>query len=240
MRHIGFSTGALAKGDVYDGVALQTSVADISAIELSALRESELRRLVTVHRDLDLTHFQYISVHAPSRFSELPEPEAVELLLELPAEWPIIVHPDSIQDFPLWRALGDRLCLENMDIRKRTGRTAEELASIFQQLPDARFCLDLGHAHQVDSTMSVAADLLRRFGDRLRQLHVSDVGTFGQHRPIGYLLEQAYQRVKSLIATDVPAILESIVAPGQIGNELAVAKRMLAPSEPAFGMPQSG
>ena len=67
--------------------------------------------------------------------------------------WPIILHPDAIGDHGCWRAFGRWACIENMDDRKITGRTAEELEPHFDRLPDATFCLDLGHARQVDPTL---------------------------------------------------------------------------------------
>jgi len=65
MRRIGFSTGALARGDFRSGIALQESRAD--AIELSALREAELDPLIGAIPDLPLKRFTFVSFHAPSR-----------------------------------------------------------------------------------------------------------------------------------------------------------------------------
>jgi len=46
MRPLGFSTGALAKGDFRAGVEIQRSLGT-TAVELSALRDSELPPLLT-------------------------------------------------------------------------------------------------------------------------------------------------------------------------------------------------
>lgn len=228
MRSIGFSSGALAKGDFARGVLLQSGLADVTAVELSALRDGELRDLVENFERLDLDGFQYVSVHAPSRLVTLTEAQVVELLLRLPEEWPVILHPDTIEDPSVWARLGRRMCLENMDMRKRTGRTADELSAMFDLFPLAGFCFDLGHAHQVDSTMTEGAEMLRRFGGRLRQLHVSDVGTFGEHRAIGYVLAQAYRRIARLVPDDVPVIVESIVPADSIDDELQAARGMFS------------
>ena len=75
---------------------------------------------------------------------------------ELGRNWPIVVHPDAMFDFSLWREFGNLLCLENMDKRKPVGRTVQELDRIFQELPDASFCFDIGHARQVAPTMTEA------------------------------------------------------------------------------------
>jgi hypothetical protein len=227
MRPMGFSSGALAKGDFRRGVALQESV-DFTAVEISALREPELEPLVAAARDLSLGKFQYVSFHAPSAFKVLREEEVVTLLARLPETWPVVVHPDLIDHPEIWATLGSRLCLENMDLRKRTGRTVDEMQAAFDALPDAGFCLDLGHARQIDPTMATAISMLQKFGSRLRQLHVSEVGTFGEHRRLGFLAKTAFRRVARLVPNDIPVILESIVAEGDIMGELNAAREIFA------------
>jgi hypothetical protein len=227
MRPIGFSSGALAKGDFRKGVALQEGV-DFTALELSALHEPELAPLVDAAERLPLGKFEYVSFHAPSAFNSLREQDVVALLSRLPAAWPVVVHPDLIHEPAVWATLGSRLCLENMDLRKRTGRTVEEMRTAFEALPEAGFCLDLGHARQIDPTMGVAIEMLQNFGSRLRQLHVSEVGTFGEHRRLGFLARTAFRRVVRYVPTDVPVILESIVGENQIMDELRAAREIFA------------
>lgn len=227
MRPIGFSSGALAKSDFRKGVALQEGI-EFTAVELSALRESELEPLVSAAQGLSLGKFEYVSFHAPSVFKTAGEREVVALLSRLPAEWPVVVHPDLIHEPAVWATLGSRLCLENMDLRKRTGRTVEEMRTAFDALPEAGFCLDLGHARQIDPTMSIAIEMLQSFGSRLLQLHVSEVGTFGEHRRLGFLARTAFRRVVRYVPNDVPVILESIVAESDIMDELHAAFEIFA------------
>lgn len=227
-RPIGFSSGALAKGDYQRGIALQREDPRVTAVEISALREPELEPLVRAAAMIDVTRFTYVSFHAPSAFHSLSEQDVVTHLERLPEAWPVVVHPDLIHNAAVWQRLGSRLCLENMDLRKRTGRTVEEIRAAFELLPDAGFCLDLGHARQVDPTMGLAVEMLREFGSRLRQLHVSEVGTFGDHRRIGYLARGAFARVVSFLPPDVPVILESIVTSSEMQAELDTARTLFA------------
>lgn len=228
MRPIGFSTGALAKGDFRRGLDLQRR-SDILAVELSALRDHELPLLINALDDARTDSFSYVSVHAPSRLRELSEEAAFAMLYELPAEWPIVVHPDIIQTKQLWTKLGDRLCLENMDNRKSTGRTVEELRGLFEAFPRAGFCLDLGHAKQIDPTMASTLLMLREFGSRLRQVHVSDVGPRGEHLAIGVLAVLAFSRVANHIPATCPIIIESVIAPDRMDDELAAVRVALEP-----------
>lgn len=220
MSRIGFSTGALAKGDFQAGVKAQRRYGQIDAIELSALRDHELPPLVEMAPKLDLSHFQYISIHAPSQLRTIDEEHTFELLDSLPGSWPIVAHPDLLKTPALWRRLGQRLCIENMDYRKTTGRTVAELQALFNQFPEASFCLDLGHARQIDPTMASAILMLRAFRDRLRQIHISEVGTKGEHLAIGATTRYAFARVTHLIPPDCPLIIESVIPVEQIEREL--------------------
>ena len=67
MNSIGFSTGAVARGDYQAALALLRREG-VRAVELSALRLSELSSLVDDLPRLDLTSFSFVSFHAPSRF----------------------------------------------------------------------------------------------------------------------------------------------------------------------------
>ncbi len=87
----------------------------------------------------------------------------------------ILVHPDTLFNPGRWRELGDHLLIENMDKRKPIGRTVDELAGFFEDLPQAGFCFDIGHARQVDPSMTEAALLLHAFGSRLAEVHMSEV-----------------------------------------------------------------
>ena len=157
------------------------------------------------------------------------EPLAVELLLQVGArKWPIIVHPNAMYNPSEWRCLGNCLCIENMDKRKPIGQTAKDLAEIFETVPDASFCFDIGHARQVDPTMSEASAILHRFRDRIRQLHVSEVNTQSKHDPLSFESILAFHKVSHLVPGDVPTILESKVEESEINGEIESALNALS------------
>lgn len=227
MRPIGFSTGALAYADFRRGLAM-TAVGRCQAVELSALRQPELLPMLDSLGTLDLAAFAYVSIHAPSRFP--PEWEAAvwdRLRDELWREWPIVVHPDTLLDMSLWRELGPMLCVENMDKRKLIGRTAKELDSIFKHLPEASFCFDIGHARQCDSTMTEAYLILKEFGSKLKQVHVSEVSTSSKHDRLSYASILAFQEVAHLIPENIPLILETPVQESEMDAEIAKVREAL-------------
>lgn len=220
MEMIGYSTGSLARADVRGALQLLES-RDLGALELSALRSHELGPLLQLISELSLDRYQQISVHAPSAFRAGDEPGIAAALLPVACRgWLIVIHPDTIHDHDLWIPFGDRLAIENMDRRKAVGRTAEELWPVFRKLPEASFCLDLAHAWQCDPTMSQAARLLAAFGERLAEVHVSELDADSRHIRLTPAGIGAYQRFAEIIPVHVPVIIEAPVRPDEIESEL--------------------
>ena len=225
MRRIGFSTGAIAKGDFRSAIrALQLLGDSTNAIELSALRENELEPLIDAIPQLDLGRFEYVSFHAPSIRVELNESEFVSRLERVARHIRnIIIHPDVIESFEKWDSIQKYVILENMDQRKSGARTADELHRYFDAMPNARFCFDIGHARQVDPTLTVAVELIRAFADRLAEIHISEVDAASKHVAISIAVMDSYQRISAIIPDDVPVIIESMVSQNELKNEIQSA-----------------
>lgn len=233
MRPIGFSTGAIAYADFNRALELLQGEA-VTCVELSALRFQEAQPLLKSIRDLDLARYSYVSFHAPSSFDSEQEKVLVNKLLEyLPHAWPVILHPDTIHDFSLWKPFRSQVAIENMDQRKLGGRTVEELASVFDRLPDASFCFDVGHARQCDTSMTEAYRMLNAFQRRLIQVHVSEVNSSSQHDPVSYAAQISFREVAGLIPADIPLIVESRVDSTEIGREIRRVYEALPELAPA-------
>jgi hypothetical protein len=236
VRFVGFSTGALAGSDFRRGVALAAE-AGLAALELSALRREELGPLVAALDELegDLALFRDVSFHAPSAFEPEDEARVVAMLEAVhEREIPIVVHPDVVHTDALWRRFGSGLRLENMDLRKAFGQTAADLAPLFARLPEARLCLDLAHARQVDPTMAEAERLLVTFLARLDEIHLSHVDQDSRHHRLSPEAVADYQDLAPLLPDWVPLVLESPM--GEEADAAAVreeAAAALAIFEPA-------
>jgi hypothetical protein len=227
MKRIGYSTGAVALDD-FDRALEVLSASRFEAVELSALRMREVGPLVSAISRLRLEQYSYISFHAPSKYSPDEEANLVDLLAQIPANWPIIIHPDAICDFSLWETLGSRIAVENMDRRKPIGRNVAELREVFARLPSARMCFDIGHARQFDSSMSEAYLMLREFGERIVQIHVSEVDTANRHDRVSFAAALAFHQVSTVLPTDAPLILESRVSEAEIWTEAMRALSILS------------
>ena len=66
------------------------------------------------------------------------------------------------------------LCAENMPPNCRAFVEPEDFAPLFERFPAFRMTLDVGHANIGDKTGGRALAFIRRFGDRIDHLHLSD------------------------------------------------------------------
>lgn len=139
----------------------------------------------------------------------MEEHELIELLHRLsPRVDAIVVHPDTLIEVEAWGRLGRRLVIENMDPRKPLGQTADSLAEYFDVLDEARLCFDIAHAWAVDPTLHEGAEILDRFGARLRQLHISSLDEGQHHVPLTADHESLFGQLLDR-CRDVPWILEA-------------------------------
>jgi sugar phosphate isomerase/epimerase len=211
-RHhpLGASTGYMddLRGDWDRQVAEAWAVSPF-AIELSALSESELPSLSRYLNGAGNLPFRYISIHGPSKQRQMDEERLVDELVNL-ARFAdgVVMHPDTFERADLYRPLGHKLLVENMDARKPSGRTPEELTATFEQLPEAGFCFDIAHAWSIDPDMSVASDLLDRFGGRLRHVHLSSLSHDLHHVPLTAEHEELFRPTLER-CVDVPWIFEA-------------------------------
>jgi hypothetical protein len=207
---IGASTGYMA-GHRNDWATLARMAAEVSllAVELSALSEPELPVLLDWLEARPSLPFRWVAAHGPTKGRAMPEDKLVEMLDRLARHVEaIVLHPDTMDDLALYRQLGAKLSVENMDTRKPVGQHADDLESIFDELPQARLCFDVAHASAVDPSMGAGEEILERFGARLSHVHVSSLDGRCHHVS---LTEEDEDRFDSVLGRcrDVPWILEA-------------------------------
>jgi hypothetical protein len=229
-QSVGFSTGALERGDYQSAVSWMISH-HIRTVELSALRFDELEPLVNGLNELPLDRFDYVSFHAPSSFERIHEERVIDLLKPVKDRgWNIIVHPDVIYTPRLWTCFGEQLLVENMDRRKAIGRTVGELKNIFHDLPRARLCLDVAHARQLDTTLVVLWNLVRSFVDRIAEIHISELDSRCRHQPMSRAAVFDYQQMIGRVTRGAPVIVESMLdgeRSSERMNEIQLAQEAL-------------
>lgn len=211
-RHhpLGLSTGFMSESRGNWPMQVSSALARSAfAVELSTLSERELPPLLDYLAARPRIPFRYLSVHGPSKDRVLEESALVARLQSL-ANWcdGVVMHPDTIEEPDLYRVLGRKLVIENMDARKAWGRTPDELLPVFDALPDAGFCFDVAHAWSIDPTMVVGGELLDAFGARLRHLHVSSLSEDLHHITLTNEHEELFRPLLER-CVDVPWILEA-------------------------------
>lgn len=207
---LGVSTGYMSesRGDWPKQVA-QAWDASPFAVELSALSEVELDGLVSYLEGNPRLPFHYLSIHGPSKALKMPEQTLVRVLARLADRaQAIVMHPDTMLDPEPYRLLGRKLVLENMDARKDSGRTTDELEQWFAALPEAGFCFDIAHAWSLDASMAVGDELLDAFRTRLRHVHLSSMDRSLHHVPLTEGDEELFTPLLHR-CLDVPWILEA-------------------------------
>ena len=181
-----------------------------SVVELSALHGEELPGLMRVLHEGIADQFSYASVHAPAKGWELDSSDLATCLATLPSSVSaVVVHPDTLIEPEAFRRLGALLVLENMEPRRATGRRVDELQKLFDLLPEARFCLDVAHAHLCDHSLDLAHDLIDEFADRLAQVHLSSIEEDGRHVPLRVNDAIAFEPLLDR-CTGIPWILEAL------------------------------
>jgi hypothetical protein len=76
----------------------------------------------------------------------------------------------------------------------------------------------------VDPTLGIARRMLRDYGTRLEQIHLSELDVTSRHEPLSAATVWAVREIARLIPP-CPVILESLVPPNAIDAELAMAAR---------------
>jgi len=185
VNPIGYNTGAICRSSTEEAIEM-LSRSPLNAIEISSLRDGEFHEVIKNLDTFDVSGYDHISFHAPSRLLYWKEEDVAETLYQevISREWGIVVHPDIIEDYSLWQKLGQYLRIENMDNNKEFGKTVEDLEKVFKELPEASWCFDIGHAMHLDTSGKLAQELLEAFGDRLSEIHLSYVDENAGHFPL--------------------------------------------------------
>jgi hypothetical protein len=89
-----------------------------------------------------------------------------------------------------------------------------------------------GHARRVDPTMGQATLILQAFGDRLKQVHMSEVNSRSGHDPMSVTAIIAFRKVAHLIPPETPIILETVIPESMIDAQITVAESALVQAWP--------
>ncbi len=200
---LGFTSGRISNLKYYLRVGC-------TAIELNVGTIEGLEKLNTL--------FDYVSIHAPTGPFDYLQLDA---LVKIVKPKVVVLHPDNIINPRLVNELGWPLALENMDWRKSTGKTVEQLEKWFDIFPQAKMVLDLNHVFTNTADMSLASSLWQKFSDRVAHFHLS--GFSGENKPHDFLFKTGQDKIIAALPVKyLPIILEpdiSDLSPENIQRE---------------------
>lgn len=229
---IGFSTGVIYRSGLSLKERLRLfrelgcTVVELNFVNFTDLFSPDTKALTAQ----DLEEFSYVSLHAPVRdilYEEIVLP--CEVLNEIARlnnlrslDW-VIFHPDTVADFSIFQNLtlanasrALHVAFENMDRRKRWGKTVGYMEELLARNPNWGFVFDVNHAYTNDPSGELARDILKVLGHRMVQVHLS--GFTQYHEPL-HVTRQA-DIIRSIADVSCPIIIESVLTPETLSREL--------------------
>ncbi|UCH02010.1 MAG: hypothetical protein JSV20_09385 [Candidatus Bathyarchaeota archaeon] len=240
METIGFSTACLWRLNIpfYEKIKCFSSFG-ANALELCYVTPTELNEFkLTSEMIADIKKFDYISIHAP--FKEVRYKRDVTtkniieklcLFCEQLSIQGIVIHPDITDDFKYLEKSGLPFLVENMDYRKKFGKTPEHFRGLIKEY-NFGFVLDTQHAYENDATMKLGIELISIMGDRLKELHVSGRTQSEIHSLVHAsdnrdLIQQALK-----LCIGVPKIVEGYFSSGNIRQSASNELKFMRKFEP--------
>jgi hypothetical protein len=89
----------------------------------------------------------------------------------------------------------------------------------------------LAHAQHFDPTMTEAFQILAQFGDKVCQVHISELDSASHHFPLSYSALRAFSEVTQKIPRDAAFIIESRIRPDEIQAEFEKVCSLVAALE---------
>jgi len=159
----------------------------------------------------ELAPFSFVSLHAPELpWGKNPETEtAFRNIKAIHAIRPldcVVFHPDPVKDFSVFNGVSFPVAFENMDWRKASHQSVEDMERIMEHNASFKFVLDVNHVYTNDKTLALAAAFYERLGARLAEIHLSGFATI--HDPL-FQTKQDFL-IDFIQDFSVPIILEGV------------------------------
>jgi len=158
-------------------------------------------------------NFQYCSIHTPAYAYQHDEMsykilDFIDTLCKTLPIHNIVLHPDTVVDWSVFLKYKHLpISIENMDDRKKSHKSVEDLQKVFDAYPHFKFILDLQHCFVNDPSMQLAKDFHQAFGDRLVEYHISGYDPKLLHYPLFKTKQDGI--IKAVERKDLPMIIES-------------------------------
>ena len=186
---------------------------DISGVEIVFPTEQELNAFHLSGIDAQwLSGLPYTTIHAPfNLFSSHASEETILNQLNIISELyekthakSVVFHPASCEKLAPLKDRDFHVTVENLPPGRHTG--IPELHRIFNEYPEFSFCLDISHAYLWSKYET--ARLIRKFGSRLSQIHLSGTYRRKSHQSLQSVSRDFLQTIEDIKHLDVPLVVE--------------------------------
>lgn len=210
----GFSTGPLWQTIPQKEALRLVRAAGCNAVELGLINFDRFKTdWLDELSEEDFVGFEWISVHSSKiTYGNNPDTryifDKLARLNKLVSLDCIVIHPDIVEDFSVFQNTDLPFAFENMDKRKESFQTPEELDELTKKYGFNKFVLDVNHIFTVDPTMELAKRFYEIVGDRIVEIQVSGYKTL--HDP--FVETQQTNIIKAVQNPNVPIIDEAKIA----------------------------
>lgn len=208
----GFSTGSLHREfNTREALSylknLGVTVVELGLVKIDRLHAGWIDNLTAK----ELAGFDYVSLHSPIiQYGNNPETkfvfDKIKQVNNLRKLDLVIFHPDTIEDFSVFQNLEFPIGFENMDNKKITHKTVQDILPILTNT-NWGLILDVNHIATNDPTMGLAREFYRKLGSQIKEIHLSGYQT--GHEPL--FQTQQKEILESIQNFDVPIIDEAVI-----------------------------
>ncbi|MCK4667275.1 hypothetical protein KAU33_11025 [Candidatus Dependentiae bacterium] len=162
-----------------------------------------------------LKSLKYVSIHAPFNLlrGSVDEKELIKQLDIIDDIYKdinaknVVIHPTELPEPRILNKYKFKMSTENLPPVKIF--TIVKLIDVFKKYPNMGFCLDVAHAYlwSKDKTKR----LLKKFGNRLTQVHLSGTYRRRDHQSLRTVTSNFMKSIETVFALDVPIIIEETI-----------------------------
>lgn len=186
---------------------------DISGVEIIFPTEQELTAFRLSGIDAQwLRDLPYTTIHAPfnlflshaSKEMILRQLNVISALCKRIHAKSVVFHPAPCEQLALLKDLDFNITVENLPPGRHT--SIPELRRIFNEYPEFSFCLDISHAYLWSKYET--ARLIREFGNRLSQIHLSGTYRRKSHQSLQSVSRDFLETIEDIKHLEVPLVIE--------------------------------
>lgn len=188
---------------------------DVDGVEITFGRKEEVYSFKPSTSDIKfLKGLKYVSIHAPFRLIRNMESEeevedilrSIESLYKKVKAKNVIMHPFDIPEPEILMKFKFNVITENMPKIMKKNHKLITLEDVFRKYPKIGLCLDVAHAYR--KSMKETNEIVRKFGNKIRQIHLSGTYRGKDHLSLKCVTKDFFKSIEPIKSLRVPLIIE--------------------------------